>query len=211
MNGSRITPSPNGSAARTSCRMKACGLSDGCGAIFRSSRRAGADWITSTNGFLPETRRKPPAPHLRRLSCTRPSHGFRNKPHGSHAERGITDTSENSSCAFLGRSPPRNVCTRRIISPRFSNPAAIKDMYTYCDNSGLVAIITWPPGTRTRTACLANFVKKEQSVAMSVSSKIVNLGTGLRLQPSNDGGMRQTPPRPLRSFAFSMSVYSLSP
>ena len=49
-----------------------------------------------------------------------PSHGFRTNTHGSHAERGITVTSGNSCSAFLGRSPPRNVCVSRTISPRFS-------------------------------------------------------------------------------------------
>ena len=53
--------------------------------------------------------RRPPVCHLRRLSWTRPSHGFRNRPHGSHIERGITLTPSNSAWAFLGRSPPRKV------------------------------------------------------------------------------------------------------
>ena len=41
MKGSRITPSPNGRAARTICRRNAWGFSDGCGASRRSSPRAG--------------------------------------------------------------------------------------------------------------------------------------------------------------------------
>lgn len=191
--------------------MNACGFSDGCGAIPRSSRRAGAEAITSKNGFSPDILRNPPVAHFRRLSCTRPSQGLRKSPQGSHAERGITDTSSNSLCAFLGRSPPRKVCTRRITSPRFSNPAPIIAMYTYCESSGLDAIMMWPPGTNTRTAIFANLVKNDESAAMSRSSKTVNLGTGLRWQPSNEGGILQTPPRPLRSFVFSISVYSLTP
>ena len=51
-------------------------------------------------------RRSPPVPHRRRLSCTRPSMGLRNKPQGSQFPRGITLTSGNSSWAFFGRSPP---------------------------------------------------------------------------------------------------------
>ena len=109
MKGSRMIPSPRGNAARTICRMKACGFSDGCGAILRSSERVGADAMTSAKGASFETLLSPPVFHLRRLSCTRPSHGLRNTPHGSQHERGMTVTSENSLCAFLGRSPPRSV------------------------------------------------------------------------------------------------------
>jgi len=54
---------------------------------------SGKIWITSRKGFSREMRRKPPVPHFLRLSCTLPSHGFRKSPQGSHAERGITDTS----------------------------------------------------------------------------------------------------------------------
>ena len=79
--------------------------------------------MTSRNGVWSEVRRRPPVPHLRRLSCTRPSIGLRNSPHGSQLDLGITLTSGNSSCAFFGRSPPRSVLTMRTISPRFSKPA----------------------------------------------------------------------------------------
>ncbi len=39
----------------------------------------------------------------------------------------------------------------------------------------------------------------------------VKRGKGRLLQPSNDGGIRHTPPRPLRSFSFSCGVYSRNP
>lgn len=77
MNGSRMTPSPSGSAARTSCRRKCCGLSDGCGAISRSRPRAGEEQIKSRNGSVAEIRRSPPVFYVQRLSCTRPSRGLR--------------------------------------------------------------------------------------------------------------------------------------
>src|SRR2546422_9340343 len=109
MNGSKIVPSPSGSAARAICRRKFCGFKDGCGAISLSRRLAGDDWIRSLKGSESEIRRNPPVFHFLRLSWTLPSHGLRNRPHGSQHDLGITVTSENSSCAFFGRSPPRNV------------------------------------------------------------------------------------------------------
>src|SRR5260221_11659345 len=107
--------------------------------------RAGDDAIRSLNGSSPEMRRKPPVFHLRRVSRTRPSHGLRNRPHGSQHDLGITETPGNSSLAFLGRSPPRSVYTRRMISPRFSNPEAMNGSYTRWDTSGFVAMNTWAP------------------------------------------------------------------
>src|ERR1035437_261792 len=124
--GSSTVPIPSGRDALTIWRMNACGFSEGCGAILRSSARVGDDRITSEKGASAATLLSPPVFHLRRFSCTLPSHGFRNRPHGSQADRGITVTSENSLCAFFGRSPPRNVWTSLMISPRFSKPAAIR-------------------------------------------------------------------------------------
>src|SRR2546428_213264 len=95
-NGSRITPSPSGSAARTTRLRKSCGFNDGWGTILRSALDVGLDRITSPNGLSADGRRKPPVLHLRRLSCTRPSIGRRNTTHGSHIDRGITLTSRNS-------------------------------------------------------------------------------------------------------------------
>src|SRR6202034_3289720 len=166
---------------------------------------------TSENGESAEMRRSPPVFHLRRLSCTLPSHGFRNRPQGSQADRGMTVTAENSSCAFFGRSPPRRVWTRRIISPRFSKPFSISGRYTRCESNGLVATNKCPPGTRMRNARWANSEKNCFRLARSSSERTVNRGRGLRVHPSNEGGMRQTPPRPLRSFSFSTCEYSFSP
>ena len=84
MKGSSTTPSPSGSTARTTCRMNACGLSDGWGATSRSSRRVGADEMTSPNGSFAEIRRRPPVLHRLRFSLTVPSQGLRKSPHGSH-------------------------------------------------------------------------------------------------------------------------------
>jgi len=46
------------------------------------------------------------------------------------------------------------------------------------------------------------------TVARSAEVRTVKRGRGLRLHPSNDGGIRHAPPRPLRSLAFSSRVYS---
>ena len=97
MKGSSTTPVPSGSEARTICRMNACGLREGCGAIARSSGRVGAERMTSSNGLSCDTRRSPPVFHLRRLSWTRPSQGFRKTPQGSQQAQGITVTSPNSA------------------------------------------------------------------------------------------------------------------
>src|SRR6202048_5347830 len=91
-NGSSTTPSPNGSAARTSLRIKSCGFSDGCGATLRSTFKVGREGITSPNGGSFDGRRKPPVLYLRRLSWTRPSIGRRSTTHGSNIDRGLTLT-----------------------------------------------------------------------------------------------------------------------
>lgn len=44
--------------------------------------------------------------------------------------------------AFFGRSPPRSVLTRRINSPRNSNPPSTKAEKTNCDKKALLAIKT---------------------------------------------------------------------
>src|SRR6266446_2583935 len=109
MNGSRMVPSPSGSAARTICLRKFCGFNDGCGAISLSRRLAGEDKMRSLKGSDSEIRRKPPVFHFLRLSWTLPSQGLRKRPHGSQHDLGMTETSANSAWAFLGRSPPRRV------------------------------------------------------------------------------------------------------
>ena len=121
----------------------------------------GPESITSPNGRSAEMRRNPPTPHLRRLSWTRPSSGLRNVSHGSHIERGMTLTPGNSSCAFLGRSPPRIVITRRTISPRRSNPASVTAAATRYETSGFDATSTFAPGTRTGYSARAHSKKND--------------------------------------------------
>ncbi len=53
--------------------------------------------MTSPKGLFGVGRRKPPVFHFLRLSCTRPSRGFRQTIHGSHIERGMTLIVPNSS------------------------------------------------------------------------------------------------------------------
>ena len=150
--------------------------------------------MTSENGWSLEMRRSPPVFHLRKLSCTRPSQGLRNSPHGSHEERGMTVTSANSRCAFFGRSPPLNVCTSRIISALFSKPASSSGRYTRWERRGLVAMKMWAPGTMTRKARRAKSEKKCRRLESSSAVKMVNRGSGLRTHPSKAGGILHTPP-----------------
>jgi len=205
INGSRIVPSPNGSEARTIWRIKCWGFNEGCGAASRSPFRATDEGITSRNGSSGEILLNPPVFHLRRLSCTRPSQGFRNSPHGSQPDRGITETRSNSSSAFFGLSPPRSVWTNRMISPRFSNPAFRKGSYTKWETSGLVAIKTCAPGTKIFRRLSASVSKNKCSSFFSASVKTVKRGRGDLVQPSKEGGILQTPPRPffLLSSCFS--------
>src|SRR5712692_1929260 len=67
------------------------------------------------------------------------------------------------------------------------------------------------PGTKRRKARFAKDEKKLVNRSRSCSVSTVNRGTGLRSQPSNDGGILQTPPRPFLSLYFSSEVYSFSP
>src|SRR5450759_2249197 len=137
MNGSSTVPLPSGSDARTTCRMKACGLMLGWLAIARSRLGAGEDAMTSLKGTWRLSRRNPPVPWTRRFSATvRSLIGARKMPHGSECPRAMTDTSGNSPSAPLGRSPPRRVFTILVISPRFSRPACRRPRYMRSDSSG---------------------------------------------------------------------------
>src|SRR5262249_56025756 len=161
----------------------------------------GAEGITSPKGRSFDGRLNPPVFHFRRLSCTRPSIGFRKTSHGSHIERGMTLTPENSSWADLGLSPPLIVITRRTISPRLSSPTRASAAETTYDKSGLLATTTFAPGTRTGSNTLPHSKKNRASASRSSVERTVKRGNGERLVPSNDGGMRQIPPFPIRSFS----------
>ena len=111
-------------------------------------------------------------------------------------ERGITLTSENSLCAALGRSPPRMVMVRRAISPRRSNPASASAPETRYDSRGLEATTTCAPGTSFGSSRRAQ-TKKNVLMSLSCSGvRVVKRGNGERRCPSNDGGIRHTPPLP---------------
>ena len=117
--------------------------------------------MTSRNGSSREMRRSPPVPQRRRFAATvRSLIGLRKSPQGSHPARGMTETSANSRSAPLGRSPPRSVCTSRMISPRFSKPVFSKQAKVVVERSGVEAIIRWPPGTSLRN-CQAREASKE--------------------------------------------------
>src|SRR6266446_3545986 len=210
-NGSSTMPLPSGSTPRISCRKKDWGFRLGCGASARSEGRVGEDSTTSPNGRSAEILLKPPVPHFRRLSWTRPSSGLRNTSHGSHIDRGMTLTSENSTCASLGRSPPRIVITNLTISPRRSRPDRDSAFDTTYERRGLLATTTFAPGTSTGRRRAAQAVKNCSSASRSVCLSTVNRGNGERLEPSKEGGILQTPPLPALSFLCSISEYSTNP
>lgn len=85
MNGSASTPSPSGSAARTTCRRKLCGLRLGWSDILRSRLGVRSLGITSPNGKPSARRRRPPVPYSRRQSLTfiPDGIGLRKRPQGS--------------------------------------------------------------------------------------------------------------------------------
>src|SRR2546423_119047 len=133
--------------------------------------------MRSLKGSKFEIRRKPPVFHFLRLSWTLPSQGLRKRPQGSQHDLGMTVTSGNSLCAFLGRSPPRNVYTVLMISPRFSKPFFMKLSYTKWEMSGFVAMKTWPPGTRTHLSNEARRKEQSRSDFWSVSVRTVKRGS----------------------------------
>jgi len=117
---------------------------------------------TSANGFPSSRRRSPPVCQVRRQSANviPEGMGFRKIPQGSWQPRGIEHTSGNSSSAFLGRSPPRKVRTKRIKVPRNSRPLRTKALNTNCERKVLLAINTCPPGRKACIACVPHSKKK---------------------------------------------------
>ena len=55
--------------------------------------------------------------------------------------------------------------------------------------SALLAINTCPPGLKACTDTLAHSIKKRRRESRSFRSRAVNLGSGARVLPSNDGGI----------------------
>src|SRR6185312_1820567 len=70
---------------------------------------------------------------------------------------------------------------------------------------------TCAPGTRIRRSERPHSRKKSTRSRSCIADSVVKRGKGDRLQPSNDGGIRQTPPVPLRRFDCSTSLYSTNP
>lgn len=210
-NGSTTVPSPRGSAPLTTSRRNPCGLRLGCGAIVRSLFPVGAERITSPNGAESDGLRKPPVCHFRKLSCTRPSIGFRNKTHGSHIDLGNTLTPSNSSWAAFGRSPPRMVITNLIIAPLRSNPASESAPETISTSNGFEATTTFAPGLNLGKSSFVQMKKNSLKFAFCAAVNVVKRGSGARKCPSYDGGILHTPLLPLRSFDCSFGVYSCKP
>ena len=148
------------------------------GAKERSPFLVGADPMTSPNGLSLDGRRKPPVFHFLKLSCALPSNGFRYTNQGSHIERGITLISLNSSWAALGRSPPRIVMVRRIISPRRSKPASASAHETIYETSGLEATTTCAPGTSFGSKSVPQVTKNACNSSSCSGDNVVNLGRG---------------------------------
>jgi hypothetical protein len=86
-----------------------------------------------------------------------------------------------------------------------------KELETTWDKSGLLATTTFAPGTSAGDRSRAHLKKKSSRAFRSVAVKTVNLGSGERLLPSNDGGIRQIPPFPFRSFSCCSEEYSTNP
>ena len=80
-----------------------------------------------------------------------------------------------------------------------------------CESSGLAATTTFAPGTSTGVRSLAQREKNSLRARRSSGESTVKRGSGEREAPSNDGGIRHTPPVPLRSFSCSLDEYSTSP
>ena len=57
----------------------------------------------------------------------------------------------------------------------------------------------------------AHRAKNDSRCSRSVEVSVVNRGSGARWWPSKDGGIRHTPPFPLRSLACSFRLYSTNP
>ena len=98
-------------------------------------------------------------------------------------QTGYMGTAPELPPAPLGRSPPRNVWTSRMISPRLSNPASWKAWKVVVDKSGFEATNTWPPGTSARAAAEASAPKKSWRSAVSRCDRTVKRGNGRRREP----------------------------
>lgn len=100
---------------------------------------------------------------------------------------------------------------RRMISPRRSNLARVTAFATTNESNGFEATITCAPGTTIGNNDRAHAKKNRSSSPRSSRVRTVNRGNGDLLFPSNEGGIRHTPPLPSRSLFCSCSLYSTRP
>src|SRR5438552_11243253 len=98
-----------------------------------------------------------------------------------------------------------------MIYQRRSNPARVTAFATTKESNGFEATVTCAPGTTIGKSKRAQAKKNLSNSVMSSRDRTVNRGSGDRLFPSKDGGIRHTPPFPLRSLSCSSSLYSISP
>src|SRR5207248_11139776 len=89
-----------------------------------------------------------------------------------------------------------------------SNPARVTAFATTNESNGFEATIMCAPGTTIGKSKRAHAKKNFSNSVMSSRERTVKRGNGERLFPSNDGGIRHTPPFPLRSLSCSRSLYS---
>jgi hypothetical protein len=75
----------------------------------------------------------------------------------------------------------------------------------------LLAMKTWPPGRKVRVSSFDHSTKNSRRDFLSWSLSAVNLGSGERRWPSNDGGILQIPPLPFARFSICSEWYSLTP
>src|SRR6266581_7864111 len=120
----------------------------------------------------------------------------------------MEETPGNNTGEFFGRSPPRSVRTKRINSPRNSKPPSTRVEKTNWERNVLLAINTCPPGLKACTDTLAHSIKKRRRESRSFRSRAVNLGSGARVLPSNDGGILHILPLPFDLFSIWSNSYS---
>ena len=102
--------------------------------------------------------------------------------------------------------------TSRVITPRFSKACGVERGRDECERPG-----DWTPGKHERRGTMVldalrpKRSKNSYMFSRSEALKVVKRGSGERRQPSNEGGILQTPPLPLRSLRCSFSVYSTKP
>ena len=172
--------------------------------------RVGADAITSPNGLSAEMRRNLRCPICAGCLARGLERLAKQQPRFPHRARHHTDTVE-LDMRGLWPIAAAHRHDQRTNSPRRSSPARDSAADTTYDSSGLLATTTFAPGTITRIRLRPQARKNCSKASRSVAFNTVKRGNGDRLAPSKLGGIRQMPPRRVRSLPCSTSEYSTKP